>query len=393
MQEETTTGRLALVVVGTRPELIKLAPVIQQIEATSGWRSVVVFTGQHADLVDELAPQLGVQATERLDVMRSGKPLAALHGRLLVALDPVIVRWDPDVVIAQGDTTSVLAAATCAFYRRVPFAHVEAGLRTESIDSPFPEEMNRRAVAPLASFHFAPTEAAEERLLAEGISPARIFRVGNTVIDTLLEVVGRTPPPLDDGRAQVLVTVHRRENHGAPLRRIVEAVRRCATARPEARFLWPVHPNPAVRAVVHDALSDVENVELCDPLSYPALVGALRASSLVLTDSGGLQEEAPALDVPVLVVREDTERPEGVAAGCARLVGTQTGRIVDEVCRALDTDGAEFARGISPYGDGHASRRLVRFLDEHVAVPRWVGGTTGCSTEEQPTPPQHAEVA
>jgi UDP-N-acetylglucosamine 2-epimerase (non-hydrolysing) len=379
MHEGSLDKRVALVVIGTRPELIKLAPVIWELERDPDWLCCVAFTGQHAELVDDLAPFLRVSPHVQLDVMRPGQPLAALHARLLSELDPIVEALRPDVVVAQGDTTSVLAAATCAFYRGTPFAHVEAGLRTASIDSPFPEEMNRRSVAPLASFHFAPTDLAEQRLIAEGVSPARVYQVGNTVIDTLLDTAARVHSPPSGDAIRVLVTVHRRENHGEPLRRIVSAVREVALARPDVRFLWPVHPNPAVGPVVHEALAHVDNVELREPLAYAELVAELRRAAVVLTDSGGLQEEAPALSVPVLVARADTERPEGVEAGCARLVGTSTEGVVNALTSVLATEGGGFTTGVSPYGDGRAAARIVRSLREHVAVPRRDEEKTTCS--------------
>jgi UDP-N-acetylglucosamine 2-epimerase (non-hydrolysing) len=353
--------RTVLFLIGTRPELIKLAPVLWHMPADV--RSVVCFTGQHEGLVDALAPALRVRPDHRLRVMRPGQPLATLTARLLDELGALIARERPDVVVGQGDTATVLAGSLAAFFARVPFAHVEAGLRSHDLGAPFPEEANRRLAAVTTSLHLAPTAGARAHLLAEGIPAARIQLVGNPVVDAVRATAASLPLAPTSERRTILLTTHRRENFGAPLQRILEAVRRVALARPDVDIIWPVHPNPAVRAA-SAALADLSNVALVDPLDYVALVEVLRRATLVLTDSGGLQEEAPSLGVPVLVLRETTERPEGVAAGVARLVGTDVDRIVAEVERLLDDEdvSAAMRAAMNPYGDGEAGRRIAAAL-------------------------------
>ncbi|MCL4836346.1 MAG: UDP-N-acetylglucosamine 2-epimerase (non-hydrolyzing) [Thermoanaerobaculia bacterium] len=352
--------RKVLVVYGTRPEAIKLAPVVWALRARPERFAVAVCcSGQHRELLAGLAPALALAPDRELDLMRPGAGLNELFSRLLIGLDGEIAAAAPDWVVVQGDTSTTLAGALAAFHRGVPVAHVEAGLRTKDLARPFPEEANRQLVDRLSTLLFAPTEGACAALAAEGISGAGVEVTGNTGIDTLLRVVSSLPagPP----RADVLVTVHRRESFGAPLEGILAGVRDLATGFPGSRFLLPVHPNPEVAPRVVAALAGVPNVELVPPLEYPALVAALRDSRFVLTDSGGLQEEAPALGKPVLVLREVTERPEGVALGVARLVGSARGRIVAEGARLLSDEAAyrAMARVELPYGDGRAAERIA----------------------------------
>ncbi|MGQ3050340.1 MAG: non-hydrolyzing UDP-N-acetylglucosamine 2-epimerase [Roseateles sp.] len=361
-----------LTVVGTRPEAIKMAPVITALQA-SGWCDCTVLaTGQHRELLDQVLQVFGLVPDADLQVMAPNQSLAALSARLLCALDGAIEHWRPDVLIAQGDTTSVLCAAMAAFYRRLPFAHIEAGLRTHDLDNPFPEEMNRVVAGLLTRWHFSPTESARENLLAERIPADRIHVTGNTVIDALHSVAERADRAhlfARPGRRLILVTAHRRENFGAPLAEICRAIAQLASLRPETDFLFPWHPNPNVRGIVRPLLEGLPNVTLCEPLDYLAFVAAMRQSHLILSDSGGVQEEAPALAKPVLVLRRETERPEAVAAGVVRLVGHDFDTIVQSTLSLLDDAAAHaaMARGVSPYGDGQAASRIEQILRKALA--------------------------
>lgn len=358
--------RRILVVVGTRPEAVKLAPVVLALRS-AGWADCrVLAVAQHRELLDRALAFFGVVPDRDLDLMRPGQGLADLTARALVALEPVFVDEAPDLVLGQGDTTSVLATALAAYYARVPFAHVEAGLRTGDLGQPFPEEGNRLLVARLARMHFAPTPAARANLLAEGVDPQRVHVVGNTAIDALLWAAQRVDPGAyapTPPRRLLLVTAHRRESLGEPLAELCAAVAALAR-RPDVEVLFPVHPNPRVRATVERLLSAQARLSLCDPLDYPEMVAAMQASTLILTDSGGVQEEAPSLGRPVLVLRNKTERPEGVAAGAARLVGLERDAIVREASRLLDD--AEAYRAMAavrnPYGDGTSARAIVEIL-------------------------------
>ncbi len=342
-----------------------MAPVIQAFQQHAPWADCrVLVTAQHRELLDQMLAFFGISPDVDLDAMRASQTLADLTARLLTGVDGVLGEMTPDIVLAQGDTTTVLATALAAFYRRIPFAHVEAGLRTHQLSSPFPEEANRVLAGRLAALHFAPTEAARANLLREGIAEASIHMTGNPVIDALFLAVERKSPigvELTPGKRLVLVTAHRRDSFGEPLRHICHALAALAHRFADVEFLWPVHPNPAVRAVVDELLCDRTGIRLCEPLDYGSFVSALKRCHLVLTDSGGVQEEAPALGKPVLVLREQSERPEAIEAGVARLVGTDRNTIVREASRLL-TDKAAYARmsvGASPYGDGKASLRMV----------------------------------
>jgi UDP-N-acetylglucosamine 2-epimerase (non-hydrolysing) len=360
-------GRKTVVcTIGTRPEAIKMAPVIRALDKTDWADCRVLLTGQHRELVDEMLGYFGIVPDADLAVMRPDQSLPDLTARLLAAIAEALRSSPPDMVLAQGDTTTVLATSLACFYLRVPFGHVEAGLRTGRIDNPFPEEANRVIASRLATIHFAPTAAARENLLREGISDDAVHVTGNTVIDALLEAASRETPigvDFDFGPSSrlILVTAHRRDSFGAPLARICRAVAELHDRHPDIAFLWPVHPNPSVEPVVRARLGSLSRVRLCEPLGYGPFVSALKRSFLVLTDSGGVQEECPALGKPVLVLRDESERPEAIAAGVARLVGTDPTTIVREAGRLL-TDATAYrsmACGISPYGDGHAADRVV----------------------------------
>ena len=354
---------------GTRPEVIKLAPVVKALRA-KGFDAPILATAQHRGMLDQMLGAFGLEAEWDLDAMRPGQTLASLTGILVPALDRLLRETEAQAVLAQGDTTTVFCAALASFYAGLPFGHVEAGLRSGDLAAPFPEEGNRRLSAILARWHFAPTETSRQALLREGIDDAGIHVVGNTVIDALLQTAASRPPwpavlrPLAAGERLVLVTLHRRENFGAPLRRILGALKGFALRHPEARLVYPVHPNPQVQGPAHELLGGLANVELVKPLDYPQLVALLRDCHLAFTDSGGIQEEAPALGKPVLVFREVTERPEAVAAGGVRLVGSDPVRFELEAERLWSDPAAYAAMAVPrfPYGDGKTSGRIAEIL-------------------------------
>jgi UDP-N-acetylglucosamine 2-epimerase (non-hydrolysing) len=356
-----------LAVVGTRPEAIKMAPVIRALQSAP-WAEVrVLATAQHRQMLDQVLQAFAIVPDVDLDIMAPNQTLPELTSRLLSRLDEVFAREQPDAVLIQGDTTTVMAAALAAFYRRIPVGHVEAGLRTGDLQNPFPEEMNRAVAGRLSRWHFAPTAGSRDNLLREGFDPATVHVTGNTVIDALLEVVQRdTPLPVEvpEGRRMVLVTAHRRENFGAPFREVCAAVRELADRHADVQVVYPVHPNPNVSGPAHDILSGHERITLCPPMDYLPFVAAMKRAHLILTDSGGVQEEAPALGKPVLVMRQETERPEAVEAGVVKLVGPVREAILSEASRLLDDPAAyaAMAKGVSPYGDGRASGRIVDIL-------------------------------
>jgi UDP-N-acetylglucosamine 2-epimerase (non-hydrolysing) len=359
-----------LVALGTRPEAIKLAPVITELRRHSDVTTRVCVTGQHRDMVRPILDLFEVHPDIDLALMTPDQRLSSLTACALTRLEDVIASTAPDWVVLQGDTTSAMSAALAAFYRRVPVAHVEAGLRTHDLARPFPEEANRRIAGALATIHFAPTELARRNLLREGTDSSTIYVTGNTVVDALL-AVGNLPEErsgplacLPPNRRIVLVTAHRRESFGPGLRDICHAVREIADAIPDVQCVYPVHLNPNVQEPARAILAGHERISLISPLDYLSLVHLIRRATLILTDSGGIQEEAPTFGKPVLVLREVTERSEAVQAGCARLVGTNSPVIVSAVLELL-TDRAAYERMAhiaNPFGDGHASERIVRVL-------------------------------
>jgi UDP-N-acetylglucosamine 2-epimerase (non-hydrolysing) len=357
-----------LCVIGTRPEAIKMAPVVSALQGhPAGFAVTVVATAQHRDMLDQILANFAIRPDIDLDLMTHDQSLPALTARLLPALDRVLVETAPDFVLAQGDTTTVLASALAAFYRGVRFGHVEAGLRTHDRDCPFPEEMNRTLVGRLASRHYAPTAGAAANLRREGVPEGAIVVTGNTVIDALHHMVALAPPlpfAIAPDRRLVLVTAHRRENFGAPLEQILEAIARLADDHPDIEIVYPVHPNPNVREPARRILGGLDRVRLIAPLDYAGFVAAMVRSHLIITDSGGVQEEAPALAKPVLVLRRETERPEAVEAGVVRVVGCETEDIRREAGHLLrdPVAYAAMAKGVSPYGDGKASERIVASL-------------------------------
>lgn len=360
-----------LSVIGTRPEAIKMAPVLRELNRHSDRiRSIVCSTGQHHEILKQVFDLFQIRPDIDLKVMRPDQSLSGLTARLFDALDPIVREQKPDWILAQGDTTTVLVASLIAFYHRIQFGHVEAGLRTGDLQKPFPEELNRCVADKVASAMFAPTERSRRVLLTEGLPADRVFLTGNTVIDALYHAAEMpydwsTGPlaGLPRDRQLVLVTAHRRESFGGVFREMCMALRELAERHASAGvfFVYPVHPNPNVRRPVEDILTGVENVRLLEPLDYLSLVHLMKRCRLILTDSGGIQEEAPGLRVPVLVMRDTTERPEGVEAGVVRLVGVSRERIVAEASRLLTdpTEHRAMTGGTNPYGDGHAAERIV----------------------------------
>jgi UDP-N-acetylglucosamine 2-epimerase (non-hydrolysing) len=355
-----------LAVYGTRPEAIKMAPVIEALRRRPAAFTVrACATGQHREMLDQAQEIFGLRPDLDLNLMRHDQTLNGLAASALEAMDRVLASSPPDWLLVQGDTTTAMTAALAAFHRGVRVGHVEAGLRTGDLRRPFPEEANRRIIDLLAEALFAPTERARAALLAEGCEERRIHVVGNTVVDALEKLMlAANGPAREPERPEVLITVHRRESFGESLRGIFTALRRLAESFPDVLWTYPVHRNPNVRGPAHEILGGLPNVELLDPLDYRELVARLARCRFVLTDSGGIQEEAPALGKPVLVLRDTTERPEGVEAGVALLAGTRPERIFSEASRLL-TDRAAYlamARAVNPYGDGRASERIAAVL-------------------------------
>ena len=363
-----------LSVFGTRPEAVKMAPVVHRLRADSArFESVVCVSAQHRAMLDQVLEAFDVSTDHDLDLMTPGQSPAEIAGRVLERLPPLIRHVRPDVLLVQGDTMTTFAAAFASYLERVPSGHVEAGLRTGNRWQPFPEEMNRVLTTRLAALHFAPTAQARDRLLAEGIPPTDVYLTGNTVIDALLGTVRsdyrfHTPAlaALDPSRRVVLVTTHRRESFGAPLRSTCAAIRDLVEGFPDIQVVLPVHPNPQVKATVAELLCDLPRVSLIEPLDYVEFAHLMDRATLILTDSGGVQEEAPSLGKPVLVLREVTERPEGVTAGTAAVVGTDRAKIVETASTLLTSPEAyaRMANAVSPYGDGKASERIAAALLE-----------------------------
>ncbi len=358
-----------MVVYGTRPEAIKLAPVIRGLREHARLNPVLVSTGQHREMLEQVSEIFGLAPDHDIDVFEAGQNLNTLSAKIFARLDPVLEHVSPDAVLVQGDTTTVAAAALAAFYRRVPVVHLEAGLRSGDLASPFPEEANRRVTTQLTALHLAPTPRSRAHLLREGVDPETVVVTGNTVIDALLRARSRNTPPVDarlreavaQHRPLILVTAHRRENWGEAMVGVGRALARLATRYPEHLIVLPAHRNPLVREALEQHAAGADNVLFTEPLSYGEFTTVMGAAQIVLTDSGGVQEEAPSLGKPVLVMRENTERPEGVDAGTVRLVGTAEDRLVAEVSALLDSPYLyqQMAHAANPYGDGHASERAV----------------------------------
>lgn len=354
-------------VVGTRPEAIKMAPVIKALKKTGYFDVSVLATAQHRDLLDQAFQLFNISADYDLNVMTPGQTLPELTSRLMISIDSTLQATQPDLVIAQGDTTTVFVTALACFYRKIPFAHLEAGLRTHDLYSPFPEEANRILAGHLASLHFAPTNVSESNLISEGINSKNIYVTGNTVIDALLETAKKDfdiGVNIPKGARIILVTSHRRENFGQPIINICKSIIELVNKYNDIYVVFPVHPNPNVREVTDRLLSGNERIKLVSPFDYGPFVSVMKLAYLILSDSGGVQEEAPALGKPVLVLRRDTERPEAVSEGVVKLIGTEQSDIVAEVSILLDNEEAynQMAKGSSPYGDGKSSNRIVQIV-------------------------------
>jgi UDP-N-acetylglucosamine 2-epimerase (non-hydrolysing) len=361
-----------LTVLGTRPEVIKLSPVLRELGRRPGFKSVVVSTSQHREMIDPLFEYFSIRPDHDLKIMREEQSLAEISLGALAGLDPLLGRKPIDLVLVQGDTTTAMIGALAAFYRKIPVGHVEAGLRTFDKTNPYPEEVNRRLIATLSELHFAPTAADAENLRNEGTAPEGIFVTGNPGVDSLGYLMGRRAVPLGDylpaaalaARRLVLATAHRRENWGAPLGHFCLALKELAGRFPDIHIVYPVHMNPNVRRTVFAHLEGVERVHLTDPLPYPAFVQAMDAAHLILTDSGGIQEEGVSLQRPVLVFRRLTERSGGISAGGAKLVGLERESLVREAALILDDPAAHRAMiaGHDPHGDGRAAGRIVQAI-------------------------------
>lgn len=356
-----------IVVFGTRPEAIKLLPVVKELRKFPELASLIVCTtGQHRELLNQMLQTFSVTPDFDLGIMTENQTLFDIVTKSLTGIKPILDSTHPDLLLVQGDTTTAFACALAAFYEKIPVGHVEAGLRTFDIYYPFPEEMNRKLISGIASLHFAPTENNKKNLLREGIDKSRIFVTGNTVIDALFTVLkeNQKKTPLSNPRLKILVTAHRRENFGEPIENICLALKEIVKRNKNVEVVYPVHPNPNIKGPVYNILSGQERINLIQPLDYAPFVNLMNDSYLILTDSGGIQEEAPALGKPVLVLRNETERPEAVEAGTVRIIGTQKDKIVSAV-EMLFNNKAEYdkmAHAINPYGDGRASSRIVETI-------------------------------
>jgi UDP-N-acetylglucosamine 2-epimerase (non-hydrolysing) len=360
---------------GTRPEAIKMAPVVLELRRRGVLDAFVCLSGQHREMLDQVVETFSLPVDHDLRIMEERQTLGHITSAVLKGIDPVLEAARPDLMLVHGDTTTTFAAALAAFYRMIPVAHVEAGLRTNDVYSPYPEEINRRLADRLSLIHYAPTPAAARALRAEGVDDGNLLVTGNTVIDALLTTSEMAPPELEPVLMEalrregpkILVTVHRRESWGVPMERVARAIERVCAEMPSVTFVFPIHLNPVVRETFKDILGRIAQVVFCEPQSYLPFVHLMKAVDVVMTDSGGLQEEAPSLGKPVLVMRDLTERPEGMAAGTALLVGTKTEVIASALLRLL-TDRAAYdrmARAVNPYGDGRAAERIADHLEYH----------------------------
>lgn len=370
-----------MTVFGTRPEAIKMAPLVQALARDARFDAKLCITSQHRTMLDQVLKLFDLHADHDLDIMAPGQSLHHVTSRILTGLQPILESEKPDVVLVHGDTATTLSATLAAYYAQIPIGHIEAGLRTGNLYSPWPEEGNRKVTGAIASYHFAPTETAQANLLAENVPPETVFVTGNTVIDALLSVRNQLSsdteqtadldsefPFLDASRPMILVTGHRRESFGGGFERICLALRQICIDHPNVQVVYPMHLNPMVREPVNRLLSDIGNIHLIEPLNYLPFVYLMTRATLILTDSGGIQEEAPSLGKPVLVMRDTTERPEAVEAGTVKLIGTDTSLIVAETSRLLTDHDAYVAmsRAHNPYGDGLACARILDILAKNV---------------------------
>ncbi|MBB1384772.1 MULTISPECIES: non-hydrolyzing UDP-N-acetylglucosamine 2-epimerase [Pseudoalteromonas] len=372
-----------LSIFGTRPEAIKMAPLVKALKLAEGIEAKVCVTAQHREMLDQVLDLFEITPEYDLDIMKPGQSLYDVTTNILLGLKPILEEFKPDLILVHGDTSTTLSASLAAFYQQIPVGHVEAGLRTGNLASPWPEEGNRKLTGAITKLHFAPTDTSEQNLLNEGVNADDIIVTGNTVIDALLQVVDKVKtdetliqtlqakfPELDESKKLILVTGHRRESFGGGFERICEALAEIATAHPEAQVLYPMHLNPNVREPVNRILKNVKNVQLIEPQDYLPFVYLMSKAHIIVTDSGGVQEEAPSLGKPVLVMRDTTERPEAVAAGTVKLVGTDKNRIINEVKNLLtnQADYETMSRAHNPYGDGKACERIISKIKQHFNV-------------------------
>lgn len=371
----TTSNHQICIVFGTRPEAIKMAPVVQEFQQKCHYKTLVILTGQHREMVQQVMELFNLKADIDLEIMQHQQTLTDITCRSLEGLGTIFQQIQPDMVLVQGDTTTALAAALAAFYQKITIGHVEAGLRTNDLFNPYPEEANRRLISQLSQLHFAPTHKAVENLKNSGVV-GQIYHTGNTVIDALLSVAATKPklniPNLNlEQHRLILATVHRRENWGEPLQGIAQGFLQTLNKFPDTILLLPLHRNPTVREPLQAILGDHPRVILTEPLDYAQLVAAIAHGYLVLTDSGGLQEEAPSLGKPVLVLRKTTERPEAIVAGTAKLIGTDPKDILTATSQLLGDPDAyqQMATAINPFGDGHAAQRIFQHIDDYVNYP------------------------
>ena len=372
-------GKLkVLTVCGTRPDTIKMAPIINELKKFPDKVELIeVVTGQHKEMLEQVLKAFDLHPMYNLNIMAAKQTLSSITTKILTGLEELIQKHEPNLIIAQGDTSTTFAASLSAFYHKIPFAHIEAGLRTNNKYDPFPEEMNRRMTGLLAELHFAPTDVNRDNLLKENVNPDDIFITGNTVIDALLYIAGQDYKFEDEklnelikNKKIILLTTHRRENWGEPMRDICKAVKRIVKDYPDYTVVFPVHKNPIVRDVVYPEFEGVENVYLTEPFDYVPFVHIQKVSSLILTDSGGVQEEAPSLGVPVIVLRKTTERPEGVKAGNSKLVGTDPEKIYDTVKELIENKSAydKMSKAANPYGEGKSAEKTIQIIFERYGI-------------------------
>ena len=347
------------IVYGTRPELIKLIPLILLMKGDPRIDVVIINTGQHKEMVDDLEALFGVQPHHKLEIMSHNQSLTEINQRITQKIEPVLKSVMPSLVLVQGDTSTVTTVGMYCFYNRIAVGHVEAGLRSHNLDEPFPEEFNRRVISIFARYNFAPTQLAADNLRSEGISPSRVFITGNTIVD-MVGIVKEKIPAVSNGSTNILITAHRRENHGIGIKNICDSVKAVIEAFPDVRFTWPVHPNPNVQQVVMAELSGIPNVKLTPPMNYMDLSSALASTHLIWTDSGGIQEESPSYKKPVLILRNVTERPEIINSGFGKLVGTDPDAIISSTKEILTNEKLykRMISGANPFGDGHASEKI-----------------------------------
>lgn len=365
-----TAKKKVLCAIGTRPEAIKMAPVILKLREQEWCELVVLATAQHRDMLDQVLSIFNIVPDYDLDIMQKNQALPELTARLIMSMDQLLTDIEPDIVLAQGDTTTVMVTAMSCFYKKIPFAHVEAGLRTGDIYYPYPEEMNRVVTGHMTTLHFAPTETSNNNLLKENIDKSSIYVTGNTVIDALIYTARNEYDigvDLDPGKRLVLLTSHRRENFGAAMEEAFTAILELVEQNRDIEILYPVHPNPNVLEVANRILGSHDRIHLIEPLAYPQFVQAMKSAYIIISDSGGVQEEAPALSKPVLVLRNETERPEAVDMGVVKLVGTDKQVILYEANKLLNDEGYynSVAKGVSPYGDGHSAERIVNIIKDY----------------------------